>query len=117
MKVKGSKAPSGAYSMEPQPNKPGYAMMRFYENVEEYTDDDFTGWQWDEYSVLVLNRDGLAAEVENNLAFWVQLAKDAEASAIEREARRIEHEQKEVALVPDVDNLKGVTNALLGVSE
>ena len=117
MKVKGSKAPSGAYNIEPQPNKPGYMMVRFYENVEEYTDDDFTGWQWDEYSVLVLNRDGLAAEVESNLAFWVQLAKDAEASAIEREARRIEHEQKEAALVPDVDNLKGITNALLGVTD
>lgn len=41
MKVKGSKAPSGAYNIEPQPNKPGYMMVRFYENVEEYTDDDF----------------------------------------------------------------------------
>ena len=60
MKVKGSKAPSGAYNIEPQPNKPGYMMVRFYENVEEYTDDDFAGWQWDEYHVLVLNRDGLA---------------------------------------------------------
>ena len=35
MKVKGSKAPSGAYSMEPQPNKPGYVMMRFYENAAQ----------------------------------------------------------------------------------
>ncbi len=117
MKVKGSKAPSGAYNIEPQPNKPGYMMVRFYENVEEYTDDDFAGWQWDEYHVLVLNRDGLAAEIENNLAFWVQLAKDAEASEAEREARRIEHTEKEAMLVPDVDNLKGVTNALLGVIE
>lgn len=117
MKVKGSTEPMSAYSIEVQPDKPGYVLIRFYENVEEYTEDEVTGWKWDEYHALVLNRDGLAAEIENNLAFWVQLAKDTEATAIEREAQRIEHEQKEAMLVPDVDNLKGITNALLGVDD
>ena len=36
MRVRGDNAPSNAFSLEEQPNKPGVALVRFYENAEPF---------------------------------------------------------------------------------
>ena len=53
MRVRGDNAPSNAFSLEEQPNKPGVALVRFYENAEPFEEkrDELTisGWVYDEY--------------------------------------------------------------------
>ena len=48
MRVRGDNAPSNAFSLEEQPNKPGVALVRFYENAEPFEEkrDELTisGW-------------------------------------------------------------------------
>ena len=47
MRVRGDNAPSNAFTLEEQPKKPGFALVRFYENVkafEEKHDELTTIW-------------------------------------------------------------------------
>ena len=49
MRVRGDNDPS-TFSIEAMPNKPGWCLVRFYENVEEYHEQldetTITGWEW-----------------------------------------------------------------------
>ena len=38
MKVRGDNAPANAFSLEEQPDKPGYCLVRFYENVAPFSE-------------------------------------------------------------------------------
>ena len=52
MRVRGDNNP-GTFSVEAMPNKPGWCLVRFYENAQEYTEEldetTITGWEYDEY--------------------------------------------------------------------
>lgn len=83
MKVKGSAQPQAAYSIEAQPKKQGVCLVRFYENVAEYTDDNASGWQYDEYHLEMPDTGGLAADVAANFDMLLLQAKTAELGATE----------------------------------
>lgn len=66
MKIQGSNNP-GAFSFAPQPKHSGYVLIRFYENVAEYEDEAFTGWQYDEYHLELPHRPDMQSYIENHL--------------------------------------------------
>ena len=53
MKVRGDNAPANAFSLEEQPDKPGYCLVRFYENVAPFSETQgeltISGFEYDEY--------------------------------------------------------------------
>mgnify|MGYP000867216442 CR=1 FL=1 len=71
MKANGSISPP-ALSFEHRFD--GMAEMRFRENIIQ-TDD---GWQYDEYTAIMPDRDGLEKIVQDNLPVWLAYAKVAE---------------------------------------
>ena len=66
MRVRGDNAPSNAFSLEEQPNKPGVALVRFYENAKPFEEkrDELTisGWVYDEYHLELNMYDGLSED-------------------------------------------------------
>ena len=66
MHVYGDNTP-GAFSFEPQPKHPGYALIRFYENAQPYESDTYTGWQYDEYHLELPARPDMQSYIENHL--------------------------------------------------
>ena len=52
MKVRGDNAPANAFSLEEQPDKPGYCLVRFYENVAPFSETrgelTISGLEYDE---------------------------------------------------------------------
>ena len=68
MRVRGDNAPSNAFSLEEQPNKPGVALVRFYENAEPFEEkrDELTisGWVYDEYHLELNMYDAKLHEAE-----------------------------------------------------
>lgn len=38
MRVRGDNAPSNAFTLEEQPKKPGFFLVRFYENAQEFSE-------------------------------------------------------------------------------
>lgn len=83
MKVRGDRAPSNAFSLEEQPKKPGYVLLRLFENVEafEETNDGLTisGYQYDEYTLELEDTDGLSNDILGNYAAYLTEAKLKEA--------------------------------------
>lgn len=83
MRVRGSVAPNNAFTVGEQPNKPGYCMVRFYENVVPYEEEQhgktIHGFEYDEYHLLVADYDGLVDDVLNNFAGYLAQAKLQEA--------------------------------------
>lgn len=86
MKVKGDNAPSGAFEVEPHPQKPGVAVVRFFENAQPFEEKsgDLTtkGWEYDEYLMEMPLYDGLTLDVA--AAYDSHLA---QAKAEEEEAK------------------------------
>lgn len=82
MKVRGDLPPSNAFSLEAQPKKPGFALVRFYEHVEpfEETRGDLTisGFEYDEYHLELPDIDGLQDDVLNNFNRYIIEAKAQE---------------------------------------
>jgi len=92
MKVRGNQAPpEEGYSIHDQPDKPGYAWVRFYENaveVEEVIDwengldgeigEVYKFWEYDEYSLIVPKTPNLAEEIEADYDNWLLTAKSCE---------------------------------------
>lgn len=81
MKVQGSVNP-GKFSVNTMPNKSGWCMCRFYENIHE-TDE---GYEYDEYH---LEQEGakssLEIDIKNNYDVYFAAAKETEApSEIEK---------------------------------
>lgn len=85
MRVQANASPSGAYRIEDQPNKEGYAHVRFFENAKEVEAQKH--WEYDEYSLIVPKTDSLAAEIENNYAVWLETAKSYDADYPAKVAR------------------------------
>ena len=73
MKVNGSVDP-GSFKLELLPNVPGFALARFFENVEETEE----GFQYDEYRLRLLYYPNLEQDIEANFQLFVQQAKAQE---------------------------------------
>lgn len=89
MKVKGDNAPSGAFEVEPHPQKPGIAVVRFFENAQPFEEKsgDLTtkGWEYDEYRLEMPLYDGLTLDVAAAYDSYLAQAKAEERSKNELE--------------------------------
>ena len=83
MRVRGDLQPSNAFSLEAQPKKPGYVLVRFYENAKPFEDHqgDLTikGYEYDEYHLELEDTGGLETDVLNNFDTLLAQAKALEA--------------------------------------
>ena len=99
MRVRGDNNP-GTFSVEAMPNKPGWCLVRFYENVEEYHEEldetTITGWEYDEYH---LEQPTISQEdIEGNLEVYLRAAKEAEGL---EDVEKNKADKQEVAAVWD----------------
>ena len=105
MRVKGSVAPNNAFTVEEQPNKPGFCMIRFYEGVEECHEEHHgrtvTVYEYDEYHLLVEAYDGLEDDILNNFEGYLAQAKLQEAEEragdLRQQVAELEREKTELA--------------------
>lgn len=85
MRVRGDLLPSGSFSLEEQPNKPGFALVRFFENAEPFTEtkDGLTvsGYQYDEYHLEMEDTGDLETDVANNYETLLAQAKALEGDS------------------------------------
>ena len=105
MRVRGDNAPSNAFTLEEQPNHPGFVLARFYENAApfEETRDGLTtrGYEYDEYHLELEDRPGLEEDIINGYDGYMAQAKLDEA------------EKKVIpALKQQVEDLEGENAAL-----
>lgn len=85
MRVRGDNAPSNAFSLEEQPKKPGFFLVRFYENAQEFSETrdglTITGWEYDEYHLELADTGSLSEDVLANFDTLLAQAKAAETPA------------------------------------
>lgn len=85
MRVRGDNAPSNAFTLEEQPKKPGFFLVRFYENAQEFSETrdglTITGWEYDEYHLELADTGSLSEDVLANFDTLLAQAKAAETSA------------------------------------
>lgn len=122
MKVKGDNAPSGAFEVEPHPQKPGIAVVRFFENAQPFEEKsgDLTtkGWEYDEYRLEMPLYDGLTLDVAAAYDGYLaqakaeeEEAKGPEVSLLELKAAQTETDEMAV------DQEYRITMLELGVSD
>lgn len=85
MRVRGDNAPSNAFTLEEQPKKPGFFLVRFYENAQEFSETrdglTITGWEYDEYHLELADTGSLLEDVLANFDTLLAQAKAAETPA------------------------------------
>lgn len=85
MRVRGDNAPSSAFTLEEQPKKPGFFLVRFYENAQEFSETrdglTITGWEYDEYHLELADTGSLSEDVLANFDTLLAQAKAAETPA------------------------------------
>ena len=85
MRVRGDNAPSNAFTLEEQPKKPGFFLVRFYENAQEFSGTrdglTITGWEYDEYHLELADTGSLSEDVLANFDTLLAQAKAAETPA------------------------------------
>ena len=85
MRVRGDNAPSNAFTLEEQPKKPGFFLVRFYENAQEFSETrdglTITGWEYDEYHFELADTGSLSEDVLANFDTLLAQAKAAEPPA------------------------------------
>ena len=85
MRVRGDNAPSNAFTLEEQPKKPGFFLVRFYENAQEFSETrdglTSTGWEYDEYHLELADTGSLSEDVLANFDTLLAQAKAAETPA------------------------------------
>ena len=83
MKVRGDNAPANAFSLEEQPDKPGYCLVRFYENVAPFSETQgeltISGFEYDEYYLELPFYDGIYDDILGSFDGYFAQAKLAEA--------------------------------------
>ena len=84
MRVRGDLPPSNAFSLEAQPNKPGFVLARFYENAAPFEDkmDGLTisGYEYDEYHLELADTGDLQSDILNNYDYYFGVAKSQDAA-------------------------------------
>lgn len=85
MRVRGDNAPSNAFTLEEQPKNPGFFLVRFYENAQEFSETrdglTITGWEYDEYHLELADTGSLSEDVLANFDTLLAQAKAAETPA------------------------------------
>lgn len=85
MRVRGDNAPSNAFTLEEQPKKPSFFLVRFYENAQEFSETrdglTITGWEYDEYHLELADTGSLSEDVLANFDTLLAQAKAAETPA------------------------------------
>ena len=85
MRVRGDNAPSNAFTLEEQPKKPGFFLVRFYENAQEFSETrdglTITGGEYDEYHLELADTGSLSEDVLANFDTLLAQAKAAETPA------------------------------------
>lgn len=85
MRVRGDVQPSNAFTVEEQPKKPGFCLVRFFENPQEFSEEQgeltVSGWEHDEYHLEMADTGSLEEDVLNNYDALLEQAKAAEAEA------------------------------------
>lgn len=85
MRVRGDNAPSNAFTLEEQLKKPGFFLVRFYENAQEFSETrdglTITGWEYDEYHLELADTGSLSEDVLANFDTLLAQAKAAETPA------------------------------------
>lgn len=85
MRVRGGVQPSNAFTVEEQPKKPGFCLVRFFENPQEFSEEQgeltVSGWEYDEYHLEMADTGSLEEDVLNNYDALLEQAKAAEAEA------------------------------------
>lgn len=85
MRVRGDNAPSNAFTLEEQPKKPGFFLVRFYENAQEFSETrdglTITGWEYEEYHLELADTGSLSEDVLANFDTLLAQAKAAETPA------------------------------------
>ena len=85
MRVRGDVQPSNAFTVEEQPKKPGFCLVRFFENPQEFSEEQgeltVSGWEYDEYHLERADTGSLEEDVLNNYDALLEQAKAAEAEA------------------------------------
>ncbi|MCM1232183.1 MAG: hypothetical protein NC489_18835 [Ruminococcus flavefaciens] len=114
MRVRGSVSPSTAFSIEQQPNKPGYILVRFYENVQPYREerDDgiLTGFEYDEYTLELMATATIEDDIFNQYSMYLEQAKLQELNRQEYDPvqNKQQQEQAEQARA-DIDFIAAMT--------
>jgi len=98
MRVRGDLQPSNAFTLEAQPKRPGFVLVRFYENAApfEETKDGLTisGWEYDEYHLEMADTGALQDDILNNFdALLAQAKAEEEPEAGDTETRLTELEE------------------------
>lgn len=85
MRVRGDVQPSNAFTVEEQPKKPGFCLVRFFENPQEFSEEQgeltVSGCEYDEYHLEMADTGSLEEDVLNNYDALLEQAKAAEAEA------------------------------------
>lgn len=106
MRVRGDLQPSNAFSLEERPKKPGFVLVRFFENAEPFKETSgeltISGYEYDEYCMELANYDGLFDDILNNYDGYLAQAKLQEA-----EQKTIPMLQQQVA---DLEEEKSALN-------
>ena len=88
--------------MEEQPKRPGFCLVRFFENAQEFSEEqgDLTvsGWEYDEYHLELADTGSLEEDVLNNFDGYL-----AQAKLLEAEGETIPNLKQQVA---DLENEK-----------
>lgn len=83
MKTRGDLPPSNAFTLEYMPDKPGYMLLRLFENVKEFTetmmDLTISGYEYDEYHLELLDTPGLEETIIEHYDEYMMEAKMKEA--------------------------------------
>ncbi len=83
MRVRGDVQPSNAFTVEEQPKKLGFCLVRFFENPQEFSEEQgeltVSGWEYDEYHLEMADTGSLEEDVLNNYDALLEQAKAAEA--------------------------------------
>ena len=87
--------PQGAFSIHPQPDRAGFVCIRFFENAHKVKvaiddGDPIEFAEYDEYSVVVPDAEGLVADIEANFDNWLLTAKSHSPEAIAEAAHAAE---------------------------
>ena len=85
MRVRGDVQPSNAFTVEEQPKKPGFCLVRFFEIPQDVSEEQgeltVSGWEYDEYHLEMADTGSLEEDVLNNYDALLEQAKAAEAEA------------------------------------
>lgn len=82
MKVQGDLNP-GLYSYHEQPRDRSKVLVRFYENVHEIQEENYSGYEYDEYYLEIDNRENIGDYIKNHFMELKAEAKN-EGSLLEK---------------------------------